>query len=44
MSWALADQVRSVDKRRVVRLVGRVADAELTAIELGMALFLGMLS
>ena len=43
-SWALTDQVRSVDKRRVVRLVGRVADGELAAIELGLALFLGMLS
>jgi len=43
-SWALADQVRSVDKRRVVRLVGRVADGELAAIERGLALFLGMLS
>jgi mRNA-degrading endonuclease toxin of MazEF toxin-antitoxin module len=38
------DQVRSVDKRRVVRLVGRVADDEVAAIERGLMLFLGMLT
>ena len=43
-SWALADQVRSVDKRRVVRLVGRVVDDEVAAIERGLMLFLGMLT
>jgi mRNA interferase MazF len=41
-SWALTDQVRSVDKRRVVRHLGRVANEELAAIERGLALFLGM--
>ena len=41
-SWALVDQVRSVDKRRVVRLVGRVDDVELAAIDEGLQLFLGL--
>ncbi len=41
-SWALADQVRSVDKRRVQRLVGQVAAAELTAIDQALALYLGL--
>jgi mRNA interferase MazF len=43
-SWAPVDQVRSVDKRRVVQLVGRVADDEVAAIERGLMLFLGMLT
>ena len=41
-SWALADQVRSVDKRRVLRLVGRVSEAELAAIDQALALYLGL--
>jgi mRNA interferase MazF len=41
-SWALTDQVRSVDKRRVVRQVGRISDDELSAIDRGMALYLGL--
>jgi mRNA interferase MazF len=41
-SWALTDQVRSVDKRRVQRLVGRVSEAELAAIDQGLALYLGL--
>lgn len=41
-SWALADQVRSVDKRCVQRVVGRVSDTELTAIDQALALFLGL--
>lgn len=42
-SWALTDQVRSVDKRRVVRHVGRISDDELGTIDRGMALFLGLM-
>jgi mRNA interferase MazF len=42
-SWALADQVRSVDKRRVQRLVGRVSEAELVAIDGALALYLGLI-
>jgi len=41
-SWALVDQVRSVDKRRVLRVFGRIADDELERIDEGLALFLGL--
>ena len=41
-SWALADQVRSIDRRRVRRLVGHVSEAELAAIDQGLALYLGL--
>jgi mRNA interferase MazF len=41
-SWALADQVRSVDKRRVRRLVGRVSEGELAQIDQALALYLGL--
>jgi mRNA interferase MazF len=41
-SWALTDQVRSVDKRRVQRLVGRVSEAEQAAIDRGLGLYLGL--
>lgn len=41
-SWALVDQLRSVDKRRVRRLFGRLTPEELAAIDEGLALFLGI--
>ncbi len=41
-SFALVDQVRSVDKRRVRRVFGTVEPAELTAIDEGLRLFLGL--
>jgi mRNA interferase MazF len=41
-SWALVDQLRSVDKRRIRRVFGRVSGAELRAIDDGAALFLGL--
>jgi mRNA interferase MazF len=41
-SWVLADQVRSVDKRRVQRLVGRISPAELAAVDQALALYLGL--
>ena len=41
-SWALADQLRSIDKRRIRRVFGRIADAELAAIDEGMELYLGL--
>lgn len=41
-SWALVDQVRSVDKRRVFRAFGSVAPDELSAIDEGLRLFLGL--
>jgi mRNA interferase MazF len=41
-SFALVDQIRSVDKRRVDRVFGRVPREELDAIDLGLSLFLGL--
>jgi mRNA interferase MazF len=42
VSYALVDQIRSVDKRRI-RAVGRcVAPVELEAIDTGLCLFLGL--
>lgn len=43
-SWALSDQVRSVDKRRVERVVGHVSDAELAAIDQALVLYLGLIT
>ena len=41
-SYALVDQVRSVDKRRVARVFGRLPPNELEAIDQGLSLFLGL--
>jgi len=41
-SFALVDQIRSIDKRRVDRVFGRVAREELDAIDLGLSIFLGL--
>lgn len=41
-SWALVDQVRSVDKRRLVRAWGVISPTELAAIDEGLCLFLGL--
>jgi len=41
-SWALVDQLRSVDKRRIRRMLGRVSPVELAAIDSGLGLFLGL--
>ncbi len=41
-SYALVDQIRSIDKRRIRRVFGQVADHELAAIDQGLALFLGL--
>lgn len=41
-SCALVDHVRSVDKRRVLRVVGRVQETELAAIDQGLQLYLGL--
>ena len=41
-SYALIDQLRSVDKRRVQRLFGVLYPAELAAIVEGLSLFLGL--
>lgn len=41
-SYALVDQIRSIDKRRLRRVFGRVAGDELAAIDQGLELFLGL--
>ncbi len=41
-SWALIDQLRAVDKRRVTRVFGVVSPDELDAIDDGIRLFLGL--
>jgi mRNA interferase MazF len=41
-SWALIDQLRTIDKRRVSRVFGLVSPDELAAIDDGMRLFLGL--
>ena len=41
-SYALVDMVRSIDKRRIRRLLGRLAKNELDAIDRGLELYLGL--
>ena len=41
-SFALIDQLRSVDKRRVTRFLGRVSADELKTIDEGLRLYLGL--
>jgi mRNA interferase MazF len=41
-SFALVDQVRSVDKRRVTGVFGRLAADELARLDEGLRLFLGL--
>jgi mRNA interferase MazF len=41
-TWALIDQLRSVDKRRVIKLFGEVSADELAEIDDGIRLFLGL--
>ncbi len=41
-SYALVDHLRSVDKRRVRRVFGRIASDEMSAVDDGLALFLGL--
>ena len=40
-SFALIDHLRSIDKRRVRRVFGELADAEIAAVDEGLAVFLG---
>jgi mRNA interferase MazF len=42
-SFALIDQLRSVDKNRVTRFLGRVSAEELKSIDEGLRLYLGLL-
>lgn len=41
-SFALVDQLRSVDKRRIRRVFGRVTSDELRTVDDGLRLFLGL--
>lgn len=41
-SWALLDQVRTIDKRRVRKLFARITAEELEAVDDGLKLFLGL--
>jgi len=41
-SFALIDHLRSVDKRRVRRVFGQLLPDEMTAVDEGLALFLGL--
>jgi len=41
-SSALIDQLRSIDKRRIRRVFGEIAQEEITAIDEGLAVFLGL--
>ena len=41
-SYALVDHLRSVDKRRVRRVFGQIASDEMSVIDDGLALFLGL--
>lgn len=44
VSYALVDQLRSVDKRRIVRFYGQIPEMEMSAIDRGLELFLGLWS
>ena len=41
-SFALIDQLRSIDKRRIRRVFGELAREEITAVDEGLAVFLGL--
>ncbi|MHB1329094.1 MAG: type II toxin-antitoxin system PemK/MazF family toxin [Gemmatimonadales bacterium] len=41
-SYALIDHLRSIDKRRVRRVFGRITNEELAAVDQGLQLFLGL--
>lgn len=41
-SYALIDHLRSIDKRRIRRLFGRVTNDELAGVDEGLELFLGL--
>jgi mRNA interferase MazF len=41
-SFALIDQLRSIDKRRIRRVFGELAREEMAAIDEGLAAFLGL--
>lgn len=42
ISYALVDHLRSIDKRRIGRVYGRIAEDQLAKIDEGLELFLGL--
>jgi mRNA interferase MazF len=42
-SYALIDHLRSIDKRRIRRVFGRITKGELAALDQGLELFLGLM-
>lgn len=42
LSFALVDQLRSVDKARVRKVFGSVGPQEMQAIDIGLCLYLGL--
>lgn len=43
-SYALIDHLRSIDKRRIRRVYGRIRTNELAVLDQGLELFLGLMS
>ena len=43
-SYALIDHLRSIDKRRIRRVYGRIRTDELAVLDQGLELFLGLMS
>jgi mRNA interferase MazF len=41
-SFAMVDQLRSIDKRRVRRVFGRITGSEMETIDAGLLLYLGL--
>lgn len=41
-SFALIDHLRSIDKHRIIRAYGKLAPEEMSAIDVGILLFLGI--
>lgn len=41
-SYALIDHIRSIDKRRIRRVFGRITTTELASLDQGLELFLGL--
>lgn len=41
-SWVLIDQLRAIDKRRVIRVFGVIPPEEMATIDDGLQLFLGL--
>jgi mRNA-degrading endonuclease toxin of MazEF toxin-antitoxin module len=42
VSFALIDHLRSIDKRRIRRVFGELAREDITAIDEGLTVFLGL--